>query len=69
MFSTLRNAWKIAELRKKLMFTMLILLVYRLGNAIPVPFINVKMMSQFFNETLGDTILGLYNAMSGSAFS
>ena len=69
MFSTLRNAWKIAELRKKLIFTMLMLLIYRLGNAIPVPYINVEQMSQYFNATLSDTILGLYNAMSGSAFS
>jgi len=69
VFSTLKNAWKIAELRKKLIFTMLMLLIYRLGNAIPVPYINVEAMSQYFNATLSDTILGLYNAMSGSAFS
>ena len=69
MFSTLRNAWKIADLRKKLIFTMMMLLIYRIGNAIPVPYINVKAMSAYFNASLGDTILGLYNAMSGSAFS
>ena len=69
MFSTLKNAWKIAELRKKLIFTMLMLLVYRLGNAIPVPYIDAAQMSAYFNATLSDTILGLYNAMSGSAFS
>ena len=69
MFKTLANAWKIADLRKKLIFTMLILLVYRIGNAIPVPFIDVDMLTQYFNSTLNSTILGLYNAMSGSAFS
>ena len=69
MFKTLANAWKIADLRKKLIFTMLILLVYRIGNAIPVPFIDVDMLTQYFNSTLASTILGLYNAMSGSAFS
>ena len=69
MFKTLANAWKIADLRKKLIFTMLILLVYRIGNAIPVPFIDVDMLAQYFNSTLASTILGLYNAMSGSAFS
>ena len=69
MIETLRNAWKIPELRKKLMFTALILLVYRIGNVIPVPYINVTELSNYFNNVLGDTILGLYNAMSGSAFS
>ena len=69
MFSTLANAWKIPELRKKLMFTMLILLLYRIGNVIPVPYVNVDLMEQLFSTTLSSTILGLYNAMSGSAFA
>ena len=69
MFKTLANAWKIAELRKKLIFTMLVMLVYRIGNAIPVPYIDVNMLTEYFNSTLSSTILGLYNAMSGSAFS
>ena len=69
MFKTLRNAWSIPELRKKLIFTMLILLVYRVGHAIPVPYIDTHMLTEYFNSTLSTTILGLYNAMSGSAFS
>ena len=69
MLTTLRNAWQIPELRKKLIFTILIMLLYRIGNVIPVPFIDVKTLSTYFNTTLSDTILGLYNAMSGSAFS
>ena len=69
MFKTLANAWKIADLRKKLIFTLLVLLIYRIGNAIPVPFIDVEMLTEYFNTTLSTTILGLYNAMSGSAFS
>ena len=69
MIETLRNAWKIPELRKKLMFTALILLLYRVGNVIPVPFINADLLTGYFNNVLGETILGLYNAMSGSAFS
>ena len=69
MFKTLANAWKIADLRKKLIFTMLVLLVYRIGNAIPVPYIDVAMLTEYFESTLSTTILGLYNAMSGSAFS
>ena len=69
MFKTLQNAWKIPELRKKLMFTMLILLLYRIGNVIPVPYIDVAALGQYFDAVLSSTILGLYNAMSGSAFS
>ena len=69
MFDTLRNAWKIPELRKKLLFTLFILLIYRLGNAVPVPFVNVEALSAYFQNALSDTVLGLYNAMSGNAFS
>ena len=69
MFKTLQNAWGIPELRKKLLFTMLILLLYRVGNVIPLPYIDVATLSDYFETTLSTTILGLYNAMSGSAFS
>ena len=69
MFQTLQNAWKIPELRKKLIFTVLILLLFRIGNVIPVPFIDVDMLSSYFESVLAETILGLYDAMSGSAFS
>ena len=69
MFTTLRNAWKIPELRKKILFTLIVLLIYRLGNAVPVPYVNVSALSTYFSEQLAGTVLGLYNAMSGSAFS
>ena len=69
MIQTLKNAWGIPELRKKLLFTMLILLLYRVGNVIPLPYIDVATLSDYFESTLSTTILGLYNAMSGSAFS
>ena len=69
MFATIRNAWKIAELRKKLIFTLFILLIFRLGSAIPVPYVDVTALSTYFTSQLSGTILGLYNAMSGSAFS
>ncbi|MGM9661211.1 MAG: preprotein translocase subunit SecY, partial [Faecousia sp.] len=69
MLQTLQNAWKIPELRKKIIFTLFILLIYRVGNVIPVPFIDVATLSNYFDSVLSTTILGLYNAMSGSAFS
>ena len=69
MFKTLKNAWSIPELRKKLMFTLLILLLYRIGNVIPVPYIDTHALTEYFSSVLSSTILGLYNAMSGSGFS
>jgi len=69
VFKTLRDAWQIPELRKKLMFTVVMLLIYRLGNVIPVPFIDARAMADLFDSVLSNTILGLYDAMSGSAFS
>ena len=65
MFKTLRNAWALEDLRKKMIFTMMILLLYRIINVIPVPFVDTKTMGQYFDSTLSSTILGLYNAMSG----
>ena len=69
MIETLRNAWKIAELRKKIIFTLFILLIYRVGNVIPVPYIDTLTLASYFDSVLSSTIFGLYNAMSGSAFS
>ena len=69
MLTTLRNAWKIADLRKKILFTFLIILLYRIGNVIPVPFVNVENMSTMFDQQLSQTIFGLFNMMSGNAFS
>jgi preprotein translocase subunit SecY len=69
VFKTLQNAWKIPDLRKKIIFTLFILLLYRVGNVIPVPYIDTATLEAYFNSDLSNTILGLYNAMSGSAFS
>lgn len=66
---TLKGAWKAPELRKKIIFTLFILLIYRFGNAVPVPYVDVDKLSAYFQETLSNTVLGLYNAMSGNAFS
>ena len=68
MIKTVRDAWQIPELRKKILFTIFALLIFRLGAAIPVPYINTDGLETFLNAQSG-TILGLMNAMSGSAFS
>ena len=70
MLQTFRNAWRIEELRKKILFTLLIVLLYRLGNAVPVPFVDTKALADYFQSSgLQNTILGLFNVMSGGAFS
>ena len=70
MLQTFRNAWRIEELRKKILFTLLIVLLYRLGNAVPVPFVDTKALADYFQASgLQNTILGLFNVMSGGAFS
>ena len=68
MLQTLRNAWKIEELRKKILFTLIIILLYRLGNAIPVPDVNIALLNAYFAQQQS-TILGLLDVMSGGAFS
>ena len=69
MLQTLQNAWKIPELRKKLIFTVMMLLIYRIGNVVPVPFVDTDALKTTFDAVFSNTILGLYNVMSGSSFS
>ena len=68
MIETIRNAWKVPELKKKMLFTIMALLIFRLGSAIPVPYIDSSALQTYLSTQSG-TILGLMNAMSGSAFS
>ena len=68
MIQTVRNAWKVPELRGKLLFTVFALLIFRLGSAIPVPFINVDMLSAYM-QAQSASIFGLLNVMSGDAFA
>lgn len=68
MFKTIRNAWKLPELRRKLLFVIFALLIFRLGAAIPVPYINTEYLQQYISANSG-TIFGLLNTMSGSALS
>ena len=68
MIQTVRKAWGIPELRKKIYFTLLILVIYRIGSAIAVPYVNTELLSAYLNG-MSTTILGLYNVMSGGAFA
>ncbi len=67
MIQTLRNAWKIPELRKKLLFTIFALLIFRLGSAVPVPFVDTAALEVTLNSMGG--IFSLMGAMNGTAFS
>ena len=68
MIQTIRKAWGIPELRKKIIFTIMILLIFRLGNAIPVPYVNTELLQSYL-DGMSTTVLGLYNVMSGGAFA
>lgn len=68
MISTLKNAWGIPEIRKKINFTMLMLLVFRLGSSIPVPYMNKEIISGIFESTEGG-ILQFLDLMAGGTFS
>ena len=65
---TIRKAWGVPELRKNIVFTLLILLIFRIGSAIPVPYINTDALKAYL-DTMSGTVLGLYNVMSGGAFA
>ncbi len=68
MIQTIRKAWGIPELRKKIIFTALILLIFRIGNAIPVPYVDTELLKSYL-DGMSTTVLGLYNVMSGGAFA
>jgi preprotein translocase subunit SecY len=70
MFSWLANAWRVPELRRRVMFTGLILALYRLGSFMPAPGVDSKSIQDFFGSGgRGSSILGLLNLFSGSALS
>ena len=64
----MRNAWKTEDIRRKILFTLFVILIYRLGNAVPVPYVNIDALGSYF-DTMQNTIFGMLNVMSGGAFS
>ena len=65
MFETIRNAWKIDELRKKILFTLLIIFIFRIGAAIPVPF----MIPENLINVTGSGLFEYFDIFTGGAFS
>ena len=70
MFKTIRNAWKIVDIRKKILFTLLILVIYRIGCVIPVPFVEIGTGGVFASLQGGaNSIFGYLDTMSGGALN
>lgn len=70
MFKTIKNAWSIPDLRKKILFTLLIIIVFRIGSVIPVPFLNMEALAAAMGDiSAGNTMLAYMNTLSGGAFS
>ena len=70
MLRTFANAWKIVDLRKKLLFTGLIILIYRIGSALPVPFVDIAMRGDgLFGEEAAGTFMTYLSMMTGNAFN
>ncbi len=68
MFQTFKNAWKIEDLRKKILFTLFILLIFRLGAAMVVPFIDAAVLQQEMAST-ANSIFPFFDLMTGGSFS
>ena len=68
MFETIKNAWKIPELRKKLLFTLLIIVIFRIGSAITVPFLNASALNKLMTQS-GNTLMSYIDLLTGGAFS
>lgn len=70
MFKTIRNAWQLPDLRKKLLFTLLIIIVFRIGSVIPVPFLDSPALAAAMGDlTNNGSMFAYLNTMSGGAFS
>ena len=70
MFKVFGNAWKVPELRKRMLFTLLVIVIYRLGANVMVPFINSTAVNQMFNsDAVRGSLFGYFSMLAGDAFS
>lgn len=70
MLSVFRNAWKIPELRKRMLYTLFIIVIFRLGANVMVPFINSSALNNLFNsESVQSSLFGYFSMLAGDAFS
>src|SRR5699024_884741 len=69
LFNTIRNAWRIPDLRKKILYTLLIIVVFRFGSVIPAPFLDASALADLMSSASENTALGYINMLTGGAFS
>lgn len=70
MFQTLKNAWRVEDLRKKLLYTLFIVFIFRLGSAVPAPFVNFQALGAMFDATVASgSMLALMNVFTGGGLS
>ena len=70
MFQTLKNAWAMPELRKKILYTLFIILIFRFGSCIPVPFIDTQLLAKYYEQaSTNGSILGYLAMFSGGGLS
>jgi preprotein translocase subunit SecY len=70
VLETLKNAWKVEELRKKILYTAFILFIFRLGSSIPVPFVSLTALAEYFSsESVASSMLGFVNVFTGGGLS
>lgn len=65
----MRNAWKVPDLRKKILFTLMVVIIFRIGSVIPVPFLDVNALKIMMSNVTDNSLFGYLNMMSGDAFS
>jgi preprotein translocase subunit SecY len=68
MFKVFQNAWKIDDLRKKILYTLMIIIIFRIGSAIPVPFLETSSLAAMLSANAGN-LLGYLNMLTGGALS
>ncbi len=70
MFDVFRNAFKVPEIRKKLLYTLMIIVIFRIGSNIPVPFLDISVLKDYFqNDVNSGSLLNYWDALSGGALS
>lgn len=68
MFTTIKNAWRIPDLRKKIIFTLFIIIVFRFGSVVPVPFIDAAALTEMMGDVNNNTALSYISMLTGGAF-
>ena len=68
MFETLKSAWHVPELRKKILYTAFIILLFRAGSSIPVPYVDIEALATYF-DSVANTMLGFMNVFAGGGLS